>query len=91
VWSYGFAFEYPTLGLASEAAFVSLPGPGCGLPLEAAVGFLKGQIAHYILPQSIERFEELPLTRSGKIRRHVLRDWVLARHNAPASSTRHPR
>lgn len=32
----------------------------------AAVGFLKRQIAHYILPESIERFEEFPLTRSGK-------------------------
>ena len=47
--------------------------------------FLKGQIADYKLPETIERFEEFPMTGTGKIRRHVLRDQVLARHKSPAA------
>ena len=42
--------------------------------------FCKGQIADYKLPETIERFNEFPMTGSGKIQRHVLRDWVLTRH-----------
>ncbi len=58
---------------------------GHDLSLEEAVTFLKGQIADYKLPETIERFEEFPMTGTGKIRRHVLRDLVLARHNPPGS------
>jgi len=50
------------------------------------VAFLKGQIADYKLPESIERFDQFPMTGTGKIRRHILRDWVLARHK-PAAAT----
>jgi non-ribosomal peptide synthetase component E (peptide arylation enzyme) len=43
------------------------------------VDFLRDQVADYKLPESVERFSELPMTGSGKIQRHVLRDLVLKR------------
>ena len=49
------------------------------MSLEEAIAFLRGQIADYKLPETIERLEEFPVTGMGKIRRHVLRDLVLAR------------
>ena len=48
------------------------------------VDFLRDQVADYKLPESVERFSELPMTGSGKIQRHVLRDLVLKRRGAEA-------
>lgn len=50
--------------------------------LEEFVTFLRDQVADYKLPESVERFGELPMTGSGKIQRHVLRDLVLQRRAA---------
>jgi acyl-CoA synthetase (AMP-forming)/AMP-acid ligase II len=52
------------------------------LSLEEVVQFLKGQVADYKLPEMIEYFDELPMTATGKIRRHVLRDVVVTRMDA---------
>lgn len=52
---------------------------------EEFVAFLRDQVADYKLPESVERFSELPMTGSGKIQRHVLRDIVLKRRGASAS------
>lgn len=60
-----------------------VPKPDQSVTLEEVVGFLKGQVADYKLPEMIERFGELPMTGTSKIRRHVLRDMVLERRNAP--------
>ncbi len=49
------------------------------LALDEVVSFLKGQVADYKLPEMVEQFEELPMTGTGKIRRHILRDLVTAR------------
>ena len=46
---------------------------------EEFVAFLRDQVADYKLPESVERFSELPMTGSGKIQRHVLRDMVMQR------------
>ncbi len=46
---------------------------------EEFVAFLRDQVADYKLPESVERFSELPMTGSGKIQRHVLRDLVMQR------------
>jgi non-ribosomal peptide synthetase component E (peptide arylation enzyme) len=46
------------------------------------VDFLRDQVADYKLPESVERFSELPMTGTGKIQRHVLRDMVSQRHAA---------
>jgi non-ribosomal peptide synthetase component E (peptide arylation enzyme) len=56
--------------------------PGQNLELPEVVNFLKGQVADYKLPEMLERFDELPMTGTGKIRRHVLRDLVAARMGA---------
>lgn len=52
------------------------------LELPEIVSFLKGQVADYKLPEMLERFDELPMTGTGKIRRHILRDIVTARMGA---------
>jgi len=48
------------------------------------VAFLRDQVADYKLPESVEQFSELPMTGSGKIQRHVLRDLVMKRRGAAA-------
>jgi non-ribosomal peptide synthetase component E (peptide arylation enzyme) len=52
------------------------------LSLNEIVQFLKGQVADYKLPEMIEHFDELPMTATGKIRRHMLRDAVVTRMEA---------
>ena len=47
--------------------------------LDEFVAFLRDQVADYKLPEAVERFSELPMTGSGKIQRHVLRDLVSQR------------
>jgi non-ribosomal peptide synthetase component E (peptide arylation enzyme) len=76
----------PDVRLGERNCLCVIPKSGRDLSLDDAVGFLKGQIADYKLPETIERFDEFPMTGTGKIRRHVLRDWVLARHKAPAAN-----
>ena len=76
----------PDVRLGERNCLCVIPKSVRELSLDEAVGFLKGQIADYKLPGTIERFDEFPTTGTGKIRRHVLRDWVLAHHKAPAAS-----
>jgi acyl-coenzyme A synthetase/AMP-(fatty) acid ligase len=57
-----------------------VPKEGAELELAELVEFLRGEVADYKLPESLEKFSELPMTGTGKLRRHVLRDWVLERH-----------
>jgi non-ribosomal peptide synthetase component E (peptide arylation enzyme) len=70
----------PDARLGERNCLCIIPKSGHDLSLDDAVTFLKGQIADYKLPETIERFEEFPMTGTGKVRRHVLRDWVLERH-----------
>jgi len=49
------------------------------------VDFLRDQVADYKLPESVEQFSELPMTGSGKIQRHALRDLVMKRRSANPS------
>ena len=50
--------------------------------LDEFIAFLRDQVADYKLPESVERFSELPMTGTGKIQRHVLRDVVSQRRAA---------
>lgn len=50
--------------------------------LDEVVAFLRDQVADYKLPESIEQFAELPMTGSGKIQRHVLRELVSKRRGS---------
>ncbi|MEA2879245.1 MAG: acyl-CoA synthetase [Hyphomicrobiales bacterium] len=55
-----------------------VPKGGCHLELDEMVGFLKGQVADYKLPEVIHEIDELPLTATGKVRRSILREIVEA-------------
>lgn len=76
----------PDARLGERNCLCVIPKAGRDLSLEDAVNFLKGQIADYKLPESIEHFEEFPMTGTGKIRRHILRDLVLARRKPPVAT-----
>jgi len=70
----------PDARLGERNCLCIIPKSDRDLSLDEAVKFLKGQIADYKLPETIELFNEFPMTGTGKVRRHVLRDWVLTRH-----------
>ena len=79
-----------------HAAIIGVPDPRLGernclcvvpkgdsdIALSEIVDFLKGQVADYKLPELVHRFDELPMTGTGKIRRHILREQVLARESS---------
>jgi non-ribosomal peptide synthetase component E (peptide arylation enzyme) len=69
----------PDKRLGERNCLCVVPKPGQSLELAELVGFLKNDVADYKLPEMLEIFEELPLTGTGKIRRHVLREQVLER------------
>jgi non-ribosomal peptide synthetase component E (peptide arylation enzyme) len=53
-----------------------IPKAGLQVKLEEIVAFLKGEVADYKLPEMLIQVDELPLTGTGKIRRHVLREQI---------------
>ena len=53
-----------------------IPKLGESVSLEEMIGHLKGQVADYKLPEQLHIVEELPFTATGKLRRHVLSEWV---------------
>jgi non-ribosomal peptide synthetase component E (peptide arylation enzyme) len=69
----------PDARLGERNCLCVVPKEGVVLQLAEVVEFLRGQVADYKLPEHLEHFSELPLTGTGKIRRHILRDWVLER------------
>ena len=69
----------PDRRLGERNCLCVVPKPHQALALDEVVNFLKGQVADYKLPEMIEQFEDLPMTGTGKIRRHILRDLVTAR------------
>lgn len=71
----------PDARLGERNCLCVVPKEGAELELAEVVEFLKGQVADYKLPEHLELFGELPLTGTGKIRRHILRDWVLERRS----------
>ena len=69
----------PDRRLGERNCLCVVPKPQQTLVLDEVLSFLKGQVADYKLPEMIEQFEDLPMTGTGKIRRHILRDLVTAR------------
>jgi non-ribosomal peptide synthetase component E (peptide arylation enzyme) len=53
-----------------------IPKHGQSVSLEEMIAHLKGQVADYKLPEQLHIVTELPLTATGKLRRHVLSAWV---------------
>jgi non-ribosomal peptide synthetase component E (peptide arylation enzyme) len=73
----------PDPRLGERNCLCVIPRPGASLSLDEMVGFLKGDVATYKLPEEIEIFDEFPFTPTGKIQRHALTRQVLSRR-APA-------
>jgi non-ribosomal peptide synthetase component E (peptide arylation enzyme) len=69
----------PDPRLGERNCLCVIPRPGQTLTLDEAVGYLKDGVATYKLPETIEIFDELPFTPTGKIQRHVLVRRVLER------------
>jgi len=69
----------PDPRLGERNCLCVIPRPGQSLSLDEVVGYLKDDVATYKLPETMEVFEELPFTPTGKIQRHVLVRRVLER------------
>jgi acyl-CoA synthetase (AMP-forming)/AMP-acid ligase II len=69
----------PDPRLGERNCLCVIPRPGQTLTLDEVVAFLRDDVATYKLPETIEVFEELPFTPTGKIQRHVLVRRVLER------------
>lgn len=62
----------PDPRLGERNCLCVIPRPGQRITLEEVVGFLKGGVATYKLPEMLEIVDDLPFTPTGKIQRHVL-------------------
>jgi len=69
----------PDPRLGERNCLCVIPRPGQALTLDEVVDYLKDDVATYKLPETIEIFDELPFTPTGKIQRHVLVRRVLER------------
>jgi non-ribosomal peptide synthetase component E (peptide arylation enzyme) len=69
----------PDPRLGERNCLCVIPRPGQILTLDEVVGYLKDGVATYKLPETIEIFDELPFTPTGKIQRHMLVKKVLER------------
>jgi acyl-CoA synthetase (AMP-forming)/AMP-acid ligase II len=65
-----------------------IPKPGQIVTLDEMIGFLKGQVADYKLPEELHIVEDLPFTATGKLRRHVLAERIDQEKSASAPSAR---
>lgn len=72
----------PDPRLGERNCLCVIPRPGASVALPELVGFLKGDVATYKLPEELEIFDEFPFTPTGKIQRHALTRAVLARRHA---------
>src|SRR6266550_2093014 len=69
----------PDPRLGERNCLCVIPRAGQQLALDEVVAYLKDGVATYKLPETIEIFDELPFTPTGKIQRHVLVRRVLER------------
>lgn len=59
-----------------------VPRTGADLTAEAVVARCREQLSRYKVPREIHFIDQMPLTASGKIRRHILRDRSRDTHEA---------
>ena len=69
----------PDPRLGERNCLCVIPRAGQTLTLDEVVGYLRDGVATYKLPETIEVFDELPFTPTGKIQRYVLVRRVLER------------
>lgn len=72
----------PDERLGESNCLCLVPRPGETAVLQEFVDFLKNEVAVYKLPERLEIFDELPMTPTGKIQRHVLVKQVAERGRA---------
>src|SRR5882672_4457 len=72
----------PDPRLGERNCLCVIPRAGQQLGLDEVVAYLKDDVATYKLPETIEIFDVLPFTPTGKIQRHVLVRRVLERRGA---------
>jgi non-ribosomal peptide synthetase component E (peptide arylation enzyme) len=65
-----------------------IPKPSQIVTLDEMIGFLKGQVADYKLPEELHIVVELPFTATGKLRRHVLAERITREKAGGAPSAR---
>jgi non-ribosomal peptide synthetase component E (peptide arylation enzyme) len=66
-----------------------IPKAGQTVTLGEMVAHLKGEVADYKLPEELVIVEELPFTATGKLRRHVLAEWVAKGHAGSTGAVDH--
>ncbi len=71
------AVGMPDERLGEKVCVYVVPKPGADVTLEEAIAHLKAEgVATQKLPERIEIVDALPMTATGKIQKHVLRDMV---------------
>ena len=53
---------------------VVVPRPGCAPAPERLLDYLRGRMAHYMVPRYIRYVDALPRTPSARVQKHILRD-----------------
>ena len=69
----------PDPRLGERNCLCVVPRPGQSVTLEEMLALLRGKVATYKLPESLEIFDALPFTPTGKLQRHRLAEWVAER------------
>jgi fatty-acyl-CoA synthase len=67
------------------AAWV-VPRNGMSLTDDQIRSYCRGQIAHYKVPQYLQVVDQLPRTVTGKVRKHVLREWGISTYGLEAAA-----
>jgi acyl-CoA synthetase (AMP-forming)/AMP-acid ligase II len=67
----------PDARLGERVCACVVPKRGETLSFDDVIGFLKGKISNYKLPEYVQLVEALPRTPTGKVQKMVLRDQVL--------------
>jgi fatty-acyl-CoA synthase len=76
---------YPDPRLAEVAIACVRARPGARLSPEMVIAHCRGKIASFKAPRHVLLVEAMPMTASGKVQKHKLRELALERLGAPAS------
>ena len=85
---------YPDARLDEVPVAFAVPAPECVLgeeELEAAIiGSCRGRLASFKIPRRVFVVAALPMTASGKVQKHLLRDLALELLGVPAGTRPRP-
>lgn len=81
------AVGMPDERLGEKVCLYVVPKPGAEITLQDAIDFLKQEgVATQKLPERLEVVDALPMTATGKVQKHVLRDLVAEKLKAEAGA-----